>query len=224
MWFGGIAKPFTASIDQPMKILIVDDHAIFREGLKRILSEEFKAATFGEAGNATEALEQVWKKKWDLVLLDITMHGRTGLDVLKEIRSSASNSPVLKLSGHPEEQYAVRVLRAGAAGYLTKESASRELSNAVRKLLSGGKYISASLAEQLATEIQSPQGDLHETLSNREYQVMLLIAAGKVPKEIGNELSLSAKTISTYRSRILEKLKLKNNAEIMRYVVERKLA
>jgi two-component system, NarL family, invasion response regulator UvrY len=207
-----------------MKILIVDDHAIFREGLKRILSDEFEGATFGEAGNATEALEQVWKKKWDLILLDITMHGRTGLDILKEIRSSASNLPVLVLSGHPEEQYAVRVLRAGAAGYLTKESASRDLSIAVTKLLSGGKYISASLAEQLATEIQSPQGDLHETLSNREYQVMLLIAAGKVPKEIGNELSLSAKTISTYRSRVLEKLKLRNNAEIMRYVVERKLA
>jgi two-component system, NarL family, invasion response regulator UvrY len=206
-----------------MKILIVDDHAIFREGLKRILSDDFKGATFGDAGNATEALEQLWKKKWDLVLLDITMHGRTGLDVLKEIRSLASTLPVLILSGHPEEQYAVRVLRAGATGYLTKESASRELSNAVRKLLGGGKYISASLAEQLATEIQSPQGDLHEKLSNREYQVMLLIAAGKVPKEIGNELSLSAKTISTYRSRILEKLKLRNNAEIMRYVVERKL-
>jgi two-component system, NarL family, invasion response regulator UvrY len=206
-----------------MKILIVDDHAIFREGLKRILSDDFKGATFGDAGNATEALEQLWKKKWDLVLLDITMHGRTGLDVLKEIRSSASTLPVLILSGHPEEQYAVRVLRAGATGYLTKESASRELSNAVRKLLGGGKYISASLAEQLATEIQPPQGDLHEKLSNREYQVMLLIAAGKVPKEIGNELSLSAKTISTYRSRILEKLKLRNNAEIMRYVVERKL-
>jgi two-component system, NarL family, invasion response regulator UvrY len=206
-----------------MEMLIVDDHAIFREGLKRILSDDFKGATFGDAGNATEALEQLWKKKWDLVLLDITMHGRTGLDVLKEIRSSASTLPVLILSGHPEEQYAVRVLRAGATGYLTKESASRELSNAVRKLLGGGKYISASLAEQLATEIQSPQGDLHEKLSNREYQVMLLIAAGKVPKEIGNELSLSAKTISTYRSRILEKLKLRNNAEIMRYVVERKL-
>jgi two-component system, NarL family, invasion response regulator UvrY len=212
------------SIDESMKILIVDDHAIFREGLKRILSEEFEGATFGEAGNATEALEQVWKKKWDLVLLDITMHGRTGLDVLKEIRSSASNLPVLVLSGHPEAQYAVRVLRAGAAGYLTKESASRDLSNAVRKLLSGGKYISASLAEQLATEIQSPQGDLHERLSNREYQVMLLIAAGKVPKEIGSELSLSAKTVSTYRSRVLEKLKLRNNAEVMRCVVERKLA
>jgi two-component system invasion response regulator UvrY len=206
-----------------MNILIVDDHAIFREGLKRILSDEFKAATFGEAGNATEALERVWKKKWDLVLLDITMHGRTGVDVLKEIRNSDSHLPVLILSGHPEEQYAVRVLRAGASGYLTKESASRELCDAVRKLLSGGKYISASLAEQLAEEIQSPQRDLHDTLSNREYQVMLLIAAGRVPKEIGNELSLSAKTVSTYRSRIIEKLRLKNNAEIMRYVMERML-
>jgi two-component system, NarL family, invasion response regulator UvrY len=207
-----------------MKILIVDDHAIFRDGLRRILSDEFKAVTFGEASNATEALDRVWKEKWDLVLLDIAMHGRTGLDVLKEIRSSASDVPVLILSGHPEEQYAVRVLKAGAAGYLTKESASHELCKAVKKLLGGGKYINASVAEQLAAEIQSPQGDPHEALSNREYQVMLLIAAGKVPKEIGSELSLSAKTISTYRSRILEKLKLRNNAEIMRYVVERKLA
>ena len=206
-----------------MKILIVDDHAIFRDGLKRILSDEFKAATFGDASNATEALDRIWKEKWDLVLLDITMHGRTGLDVLKEIRKSASDLPVLILSGHPEEQYAVRVLRAGAAGYLTKESASHELCKAAKKLLGGGKYISASLAEQLAAEIQSPQGDLHETLSNREYQVMLFIAAGKVPKEIGSGLSLSAKTVSTYRSRILEKLKLRNNAEIMRYVIERKL-
>jgi DNA-binding NarL/FixJ family response regulator len=180
-----------------MKILIVDDHAIVRDGLRRILSDEFKAATFGDASNATEALDRVWKEKWDLVLLDITMHGRTGLDVLKEIRRSASDLPVLILSAHPEEQYAVRVLRAGAAGYLTKESASHELCRAVKKLLAGGKYISASLAEQLAAEIQSPQGDLHETLetlSNRGYQVMLLIAAGKVPKEIGTELSLSPKT------------------------------
>ena len=206
------------------RILIVDDHAIFREGLRRILSDEFKTAIFGEAGNATEALDRVWKEEWDLVLLDITMHGRTGLDVLKEIRSSASDLPVLILSGHPEEQYAVRVLRAGADGYITKESASQELCRAVKKLLSGGKYISAKLAEQLAAEIQSPRRDPHETLSNREYQVMLLIAAGKVPKEIGNELSLSVKTISTYRSRILEKLKLRNNAELMRYVMEQKLA
>jgi two-component system, NarL family, invasion response regulator UvrY len=207
-----------------MKILVVDDHAIFRDGLKRILSEEFEAATFGEAGNATEALEQIWKQKWDLILLDIAMHGRTGLDVLKEIRSSGSRVPVLILSAHPEEQYAVRVLKAGAAGYITKESASRELCQAVRKLLSGGKYISAGVAEHLAAQIQSRGNDLHESLSNREYQVMLLIAAGKVPKEIGQELSLSTKTISTYRSRILEKLKFRNNAEIMRYVVDRKLA
>jgi two-component system, NarL family, invasion response regulator UvrY len=207
-----------------MKILVVDDHAIFSDGLKRILSEEFEAATFGEAGNATEALEQIWKQKWDLILLDIAMHGRTGLDVLKEIRSSGSRIPVLILSAHPEEQYAVRVLKAGAAGYMTKESASRELCQAVRKLLNGGKYISAGVAEHLATEIQSRGNDPHESLSNREYQVMLLIAAGRVPKEIGQELSLSTKTISTYRSRILEKLKLRNNAEIMRYVVDRKLA
>jgi DNA-binding NarL/FixJ family response regulator len=131
---------------------------------------------------------------------------------------------VLILSAHPEEQYAVRVLKAGAAGYLTKESASRELCDAVRKLLNGGKYISANVAERLATEIQSRGNDPHEALSNREYEVMLLIAAGKVPKEIGQELSLSTKTISTYRSRILEKLKLRNNAEIMRYVMDRKLA
>src|SRR6516225_6253150 len=206
-----------------MKILIVDDHAIFRDGLKRILSDEFRPAAFGEASNAAEALKQVWKEKWDLVLLDIAMHGRSGLDVLKEIRTSVPNLPVLILSGHPEEQYAVRVLKAGAGGYLTKESASHELCKAVSTILSGGKYISPSLAEQLAAEIQSPRGDPHETLSNREYQVMLLIAAGKVPKEIGSELSLSAKTISTYRSRILEKLKLRNNAEVMRYVLERDL-
>jgi len=131
---------------------------------------------------------------------------------------------VLILSGHPEDQYAVRVLKAGASGYLTKESASRELCQAVKKLLNGGKYISAGVAEHLAAEIQSRGNDPHETLSNREYQVMLLIAAGKVPKEIGQELSLSTKTISTYRSRILEKLKLRNNAELMRYVMDRKLA
>jgi two-component system invasion response regulator UvrY len=207
-----------------MKILVVDDHAIFREGLKRILSEEFHAASFGEAGNATEALDQIWKHKWDVVLLDIAMHGRTGLDVLKEIRSSGSGTPVLILSGHPEDQYAVRVLKAGAAGYLTKESASRELCQAVKKLLNGGKYITAGVAEHLASELQSRGNDPHEALSNREYQVMLLIAAGKVPKEIGQELSLSPKTISTYRSRILEKLKVRNNAEIMRYVMDRKLA
>jgi DNA-binding NarL/FixJ family response regulator len=152
------------------------------------------------------------------------MHGRTGLDVLKEIRASASRMPVLVLSAHPEEQYAVRVLKAGAAGYLTKESAPQELCRAVRKVVSGGKYLTAGVAEQLAAEVQSSGRQAHELLSNREYQVMLLIAAGKVPKEIGDELSLSVKTVGTYRTRVLEKLKLKNNAELMRYVLERGLS
>jgi two-component system invasion response regulator UvrY len=207
-----------------MRILIVDDHAMVREGLKRILLEEFKDATFGEAANTAEALDQIWKKKWDIALLDITMHGRTGLDVLKKIRASAFKVPVLVLSAHPEEQYAVRVLKAGAAGYLTKESAPQELCRALRKVWSGGKYITPTLAEQLAAEVQSSGRPAHESLSNREYQVMLLIAAGKVPKEIGDELSLSVKTVGTYRTRILEKLKLKNNAELMRYVLERGLS
>src|ERR1700739_277477 len=195
-----------------------------REGLKRILLDEFKDAAFGEASNATEALDQVWKKPWGLVLLDVSMHGRSGLDVLKEIRASASKVPVLVLSGHPEEQYALRVLKAGAAGYLVKESAPQELCRAVRKVLSGGKYITPTLAEQLAAEVQSSGRPAHEALSNREYQVMLLIAAGKAPKEIGDELSLSVKTVATYRTRILEKLTLKNNAELMRYVMERGLS
>jgi two-component system, NarL family, invasion response regulator UvrY len=207
-----------------MKILIVDDHAMVREGLKRVLLDEFKEAAFGEASNATEALDQIWKKPWELVLLDVSMHGRSGLDVLKEIRASACKVPVLVLSGHPEEQYAIRVLRAGAAGYLVKESAPQELCRAVRKVLSGGKYITPSLAEQLAARVQSSSQPAHEALSNREYQVMLLIAAGKAPKEIGDELSLSVKTVSTYRTRILEKLRLRNNAELMRYVLERKLS
>jgi two-component system, NarL family, invasion response regulator UvrY len=207
-----------------MRILIVDDHAMVREGLKRILLDEYTGATFGEAANATEALAQICKKKWDIALLDITMHGRTGLDVLKEIRASGCKVPVLVLSAHPEEQYAVRVLKAGAAGYLTKESAPQELCLALRKICSGGKYITPTLAEQLAAEVQSSGRPAHESLSNREYQVMLLIAAGKVPKEIGNELSLSIKTVGTYRTRILEKLKLKNNAELMRYVLERGLS
>jgi two-component system invasion response regulator UvrY len=207
-----------------MRILIVDDHSMVREGLKRILADEFEDAGFGEAANATEALERLWKESWDLVLLDLSMHGRTGLDVLKEIRASASRMPVLVLSAHPEEQYAVRVLKAGAAGYLTKESAPQELCRAVRKVVSGRKYLTAGVAEQLAAEVQSSGRPAHELLSNREYQVMLLIAAGKVPKEIGDELSLSVKTVGTYRTRVLEKLKLKNNAELMRYVLERGLS
>ncbi|MBV8899864.1 MAG: response regulator transcription factor [Verrucomicrobia bacterium] len=207
-----------------MRILIVDDHALFREGLKRILLDEFQDATFGEAANATEALAQLWRPLWDLVLLDVSMRGRSGLEVLKELRASAAKVPVLVLSAHAEDQYAVRVLKAGAAGYLTKESAPQELCRAARKVIGGGKYLTTGVAEQLAAEVQGAAGPAHEALSAREYQVMLLIGAGKVPKEIGEELSLSVKTVGTYRARILEKLKLKNNAELMRYVVERGLS
>ncbi|MBV8351576.1 MAG: response regulator transcription factor [Verrucomicrobia bacterium] len=207
-----------------MRILIVDDHAVLREGLKRILAGEFSNARFGEAANTTEALAQLWANAWELVLLDVSMRGRSGLDVLKEIRASSCKVPVLVLSAHPEEQYALRALKAGAAGYLTKESVPQELCRAVRKVSSGGKYITPTLAEQLAAEVQSSDRPAHEALSNREYQVMLMIAAGKVPKEIGDELSLSAKTVGTYRTRVLEKMKLKNNAEIMRYVVDRGLS
>jgi two-component system invasion response regulator UvrY len=207
-----------------MRILIVDDHALFREGIKRILASEFPNAVFGEAANTGEALAQLWVKPWELVLLDVSMRGRSGLDVLKEIRASSSKVPVLVLSAHPEEQYALRALKAGAAGYLTKECVPQELCRAARKVCGGGKYITSTLAEQLAAEVESSGRPAHETLSNREYQVMLLLAAGKVPKEVGNELSLSVKTVGTYRARVLEKLKLKNNAEIMRYVMERGLS
>ena len=207
-----------------MKVLIVDDHAMFREGLKRVLQDEFKDATFGEAANVTEALAQLWKGPWDLVLLDILMQGRSGLEVLKELKAAQARTPVLVLSAHPEEQYAVRVLKAGAAGYLTKENAAQDLCRAVRKALSGGKYLTARVAEQLAAEVQAANRPAHGALSDREYQVMLLIAAGKMPKEIGAEMALSANTVSTYRARILEKLRLKHNAEIMRYVLERRLS
>jgi two-component system, NarL family, invasion response regulator UvrY len=161
-----------------MSILIVDDHAMVREGLKRILASQFTSARFGEAANTTEALIQLWQEPWELVLLDVSMRGRSGLDVLKEIRASSScKVPVLVLSAHPEEQYALRALKSGAAGYLTKESVPQELCRAVRKVCSGGKYITPALAEQLAADVQSSSRPAHESLSNREYQVMLLIAA-----------------------------------------------
>jgi two-component system invasion response regulator UvrY len=207
-----------------MKILIVDDHALFREGLKRILTDEFPNAVFGEAANTGEALALLWARSWELMLLDVSMHGRSGLDVLKEIRASCFRVPVLVLSAHSEEQYALRVLKAGAAGYLMKECAPQELWRAARKVCGGGKYITSTLAERLAAEVQSSGRPAHEALSNREYQILLLLAAGKVPKEIGSELSLSVKTVGTYRARVLGKLKLKNNAEIMRYAMEQGLS
>ena len=203
-----------------IRILIVDDHAILRRGLRALLSDEFHGAAFGEASNARQALEELRKEKWDVALLDITMPGKSGLELLKEFKAARPKLPVLILSAHAEDQFAVRVLKAGAGGYLTKESAPEELPKAIRKILAGGRYVSPALAEKLALGVRK---DLtrtpHETLSDREYEVMARIASGKTVTEIAEELSLSAKTISTYRARVLEKLGVKNSAAIVQYAI-----
>ena len=207
-----------------LRILIVDDHAIVRQGLKHILLEGWGGAVFGEASNVAEMLPMFRKEKWDVVLLDINMPGRSGLDVLGDLRHEKPTVPVLILSGHAEDQYAARVLKAGASGYLTKETAPDELILAVRKVLSGGKYISATLAEQLASELGSEaKKQPHESLSDREYQVMCLLARGKTATEIATELSLSVKTISTFRTRVLAKMQKKTNAELAHYALQNKL-
>lgn len=207
-----------------IKILIADDHAIVREGLKQILLESPDLVVVAEASTGQEVLDKVAKNDLDLVVLDISMPGRGGMDILKEIKSLKPKLPVLILSMYPEEQYAVRVLKSGASGYLTKESAPVELVKAIRQISQGKKYISPSLAEKLAVDLEvSPDKPPHETLSDREYQVMCMIASGKTLKEIADELSLSIKTISTYRSRILEKMNMRTNAELTHYAVKNRL-
>ena len=207
-----------------MKILITDDHAVVRQGLKQILLEEFTRAEFGEATNAQEAIDRVWKEHWDVVVLDITMPGRSGLEVLKEIKKSRPKLPVLVLSMHPEDQFAVRILKIGASGYMTKESAPNELVGAVKKVIAGGRYVSPSLAEKMASylaiDVQTPP---HERLSDREFLVLRLIASGKTPTAIAKELALSVKTISTYRMRILEKMNMSNNAQLTHYAIQNQL-
>ncbi|PYS27629.1 MAG: DNA-binding response regulator [Acidobacteria bacterium] len=207
-----------------IRVVVVDDHAVVREGLKRIISENPGMAVTGEAGDGHEALKLIRGGACDVVLLDITMPNKNGLDVLKELRTEVPRLPVLVLSMHSEDQYAVRVLRAGAAGYLTKESAPAKLVQAIRKVVRGGKYVSPSLAEKLVSDLGTDtERPPHEILSDREYQVLCLIASGKTVSEIGAELALSVKTISTYRVRILEKLRMKNNAEITRYAIKERL-
>jgi DNA-binding NarL/FixJ family response regulator len=204
-----------------INVLIADDHSIVRTGLKQIISELPDVKVTGEAGDGHEVLEQVRTHEYHLVLLDISMPGMSGLDVLKQIRIERPGLPVLILTMYPEEQFAVRMLRAGASGYITKESAANELIRAIRKVLSGGRYISESLAERLV-DVFGPDGEqpLHELLSDREHQVMRLIAEGKPMGEIAEDLSLSVKTVSTYRARILEKLGLKSNSDIIRYALK----
>ena len=202
-----------------IKILIADDHPIIRRGLKQILSDEPDIAMVGEAESSNEVFELVRTHHWDAVVLDITMPGRGGLDTLKELKRQYPELPVLMLSMHPEDQFAVRAFKAGAAGYMTKESAPDELIKAIRKITKGGKYVSATLAEKLVS-IMGAEPPSQDSLSAREYQVMLMIASGKTLSQIAEEMSLSVKTISTYRTHILEKMEMKNNAEITYYAIK----
>jgi two-component system, NarL family, invasion response regulator UvrY len=207
-----------------MRILLADDHALLRQGLKQILSEEFPEAEFRETGTTQETLECLLSNPWDIVILDVFMPGRSGLEVLDAVRQLQSRPPVLVLSSAPEEQLAIRVLRAGASGYLNKQAAPEHLVLAVRKLLQGGKYVSASLAERLAAEASRATQTPHEKLSDREFQVMRLLVSGRSLKEVATELSLSVKTISTFHTRIWEKLGVKNDVELVHYALEHRLA
>jgi DNA-binding NarL/FixJ family response regulator len=202
-------------------IIIADDHAVVRQGVKQILAAEPDMRVVGEARNFGETLEVVRDLDWDVLILDYSMPGGNGLQVLKKIQKSHPKRPVLILSMHPEEAIAVSALRAGAAGYISKDSASEELPVAIRKAVSGRKYVSAALAEKLALELEEGSAGLtHESLSDREYRVMWMLASGKSITHIAGELSLSPNTVSTYRVRILKKLKVDNNADLVRYAVK----
>lgn len=208
-----------------IRALIVDDHAIVREGLIRILHEARGITVGGEAENGIEALKMMRTEKWDIVLLDISMPEKNGIDTLKQIMCGNKNAKVLILSMYPEDQHAVRLIKAGASGYLTKEAAPELLVDAIRKVVAGKKYISPALAELLLLECDSDSDKpLHATLSDREFQVLRLIGSGKKASAIAEALSLSTKTVSTYRANILEKMKLKNSAELTHYVIQHGLA
>lgn len=203
-----------------MRFLIADDHAVVRTGLRLILAEAYRDAEFGEAGDSREALEMALDKAWDVAIFDVSMPGRGGLDVLKEVHAQRPQLPILMLSMHAERQFAVRAFRLGAAGYLTKASAGTELLRAVQRLLSGSRYVSNTLAELLAAEIgNAGGGQPHERLSDREFEILRKIASGKTSKEIADELCLSGNTVSTYRARILEKMNLQTNAELTHYAI-----
>lgn len=207
-----------------IRILIADDHAIVRQGLKQILEENREMKVVAEHTNGIDALRWVGANDCDVVLLDISMPGKSGIDVLKQLHEEKPKLPILILSIYPEDQYAVRLIKAGAAGYLTKETAPEIVVEAVRRVMSGRKYISPAVAEMLADDFGATPGKpLHETLSDREYQILLLLASAKTVSEIADTLALSVKTVSTYRSRILEKMHMRNNAELMHYAIEKRL-
>jgi len=207
-----------------IRLLIADDHPIVREGYKKILMSQPDMDVTGEAGNGQEVLDLIQKKDFELILLDISMPGRSGLEILKELKSQKPHLPVMILSIYPEEQYAVRAFRDGASGYLTKASTPKELISAIRKVSQGGRYVTEALAEKLTYFLHGDAEKApHEKLSDREYQVMLLIASGKTVTQIAEELCLSVKTISTYRRHILEKMQFSTNAEITMYAIQNKL-
>ena len=209
-----------------MKILIADDHAIVRKGLKQLLLEEYSTAEIEEVGNGENLIAKVINEKWDVVICDLDMPGRNGLDAMRQIKEIAPKLPVLIVSIYPEDQYAVRVLKAGAAGYVSKDAATEELVKAVQRVLQGRKYISSSIAEMIAEDIgghNHPDKAPHELLSDREFEVFKLIASGKSISEIAEKSSLSSSTVSTHRARILIKMKMKTNAELTRYALDNKL-
>jgi two-component system invasion response regulator UvrY len=207
-----------------IRILIADDHAIIRHGLKQIIEESGEMRVVAEADSGSDALRKIRGIECDVVLLDIAMPDMSGIDVLKQIHAESPQLPILILSIYPEDQYAMRLIKAGAAGYMTKESAPSEVVKALLRVASGKKYISTAVAEILANEIGTDEEKLpHQILSDREYQIFLLLASAQTVSEIADTLALSVKTISTYRSRILEKMHLNNNAELMRYAIDKHL-
>jgi DNA-binding NarL/FixJ family response regulator len=207
-----------------IRILVADDHAIVRRGLRQIVADESDMQVVGEAQTTQEILDLARQEEWDVTVLNISMPGRGGFEALKALKQTHSKRPVLVLSMYPEDQFAVRAFRAGAAGYMTKESAPEDLVQAIRKVVRGGKYVSPSLAEKLAAELgEDAERPPHEALSEREYHVLCLLASGKTVTQIAAEMSLSVKTISTYRVRLLEKMRMKTNAEVTRYAIEHRL-
>ncbi len=206
------------------RVLVADDHGVVRRGISQILQETSEFRALGEATTAEELLDLLAREEWDALILDLNMPGRGGLDALKDIRRRWPRLPVLVLSMHEEQLFAPRVIKAGASGYMNKESAPQKLVQALRKIITGGKYISETVAEALATGLQQDQSkSLHSLLSDREFEVLRLIASGKTVSQIAVQISLSVKTVSTYRQRLLEKMGMKSNAELTRYAIEKKL-
>ena len=207
-----------------LRVLIADDHTVVRQGLRQIVERAFGDATFAEAQDAQGALDHVRKTPWDIAILDVSMPGRSGLDIIKEVKQLRPELPIVVLSMYAEEQYAERALKAGASGYITKDKAAEELIEAIKKVVEGGRYVSAALAETLAFRLgQDDEAKPHDTLSDREFEVFRLIAAGKKPSQIAKTLHLSVKTVNTYRERVLEKMGLKTTAEIIRYAIRNNL-